>query len=472
MPAAMLKGTYAASTPRPSLSPHAFAKTRVVSAMPTYCCVPLCKQSGYLDTSGAKVSFHRFPRNEDTRKRWMAAIKRDEGPSFQVSMATKVCSKHFVTEDFVPNVASGQRMLRDDAVPSVFSFKKPKRVRSAPRARLPPPAPRPAPSPPQPDLSPQHVPLFPSTPTAHHLVGSEAGKENGAFVFAPIGRIRTAFPSKNATPRQACICSQSSATLSIDKEVFNRPQHCLDGLEEFSHVWLLSVLDRNNRTESGTFAYKSKVRPPRLDGRSVGVFGTRSPHRPCPIGLSLVRLDAVKDGTLHISGVDLVDGTPILDIKPYIPEYDAPNQMARDGKTTPPPDGVTTTARCASWISGESSSPSSFGGLRVDFTPSALGDLARFHGRDECHEAECPLCLHHLADGAQARQALTALLSADPRSLHRKNNCSDRLYYCVVDVLHVTAWFDVGRVEVLKVAPLALMDAVSNAADASGSSCS
>ncbi|KAG0433405.1 hypothetical protein HPB47_019939 [Ixodes persulcatus] len=101
-----------------------------------------------------------------------------------------------------------------------------------------------------------------------------------------------------------------------------------------------------------------------------------------------------------------------------------------------------TTARCASWISGESSSPSSFGGLRVDFTPSALGDLARFHGRDECHEAECPLCLHHLADGAQARQALTALLSADPRSLHRKNNCSDRLYYCVVDVLHVTAWFD------------------------------
>lgn len=62
---------------------------------------------------------------------------------------------------------------------------------------------------------------------------------------------------------------------------------------------LLSVLDRNNRTESGTFAYKSKVRPPRLDGRSVGVFGTRSPHRPCPIGLSLVRLDAVK-GKLQI----------------------------------------------------------------------------------------------------------------------------------------------------------------------------
>ncbi|KAM7285036.1 tRNA (adenine(37)-N6)-methyltransferase isoform X1, partial [Ixodes scapularis] len=168
----MLKETYAASAPRPSLSPHAFAKTRVVSAMPTYCCVPLCKQSGYLDTSGAKVSFHRFPRNEDTRKRWIVAIKRDEGPSFQVSMATKVCSKHFVTEDFVPNVASGQRMLRDDAVPSVFSFKKPKRVRSAPRARLPPPVPRPAPLPPQPALSPQPVFLFPSTPTAHHLVGS------------------------------------------------------------------------------------------------------------------------------------------------------------------------------------------------------------------------------------------------------------------------------------------------------------
>ncbi|CAN8005097.1 unnamed protein product, partial [Ixodes hexagonus] len=295
---------------------------------------------------------------------------------------------------------------------------------------------------------------------------AEDGRENGAFGFAPIGRIRTAFPSKNATPRQACICSQSSATLSIDKEVFNRPQHCLDGLEEFSHIWLLSVLDRNNRAASGKFAYKSKVHPPRLNGRSVGVFGTRSPHRPCPIGLSLVQLDAVKDGTLHISGVDLVDGTPILDIKPYIPEYDTPNQKTQDDETSPSEETATT--RCASWISdGPSSSASSSPGcLRVDFTPSALGDLARFHGRDDRHGTECPLCLRHLTDGTQARQALTALLSADPRSLHRKNNCSDRLYYCVVDVLHVTAWFDVGRVEVLKVAPLALLDATSGLAEA------
>lgn len=136
----------------------------------------------------------------------------------------------------------------------------------------------------------------PSTSTApsDHGLLAEGEKESETFCFSPIGHIRTAFPSKNATPRQACICSHSTATLTIDKRVFNRPQHCLEGLEEFSHIWLLSVLDRNNRTESGSFAYRSKVHPPRLSGRSVGVFGTRSPHRPCPIGLSLVQLDAVK----------------------------------------------------------------------------------------------------------------------------------------------------------------------------------
>lgn len=96
------------------------------------------------------------------------------------------------------------------------------------------------------------------------LFSTEAGKENGAFVFAPIGRIRTAFPSKNATPRQACICSQSSATLSIDKEVFNRPQHCLDGLEEFSHVWLASSFCSRRRRASAACMQKILLqRPPR-----------------------------------------------------------------------------------------------------------------------------------------------------------------------------------------------------------------
>lgn len=164
---------------------------------------------------------------------------------------------------------------------------------------------------------------------------------------------------------------------------------------------------------------------------------------------------SVADGVLHISGVDLVDGTPILDVKPYIPSYDTPANV-EDGALEP-----ADTARCAPWVG---SSP---GSLRVDFTPSALADLGQFHVREGSHGDSCAFCLRHLTDSERARQALVSLLSADPRSLHRKNNCADRLYYCVVDVIHVTAWFDDdrGRVEVLRLAPLAMADDAATSVD-------
>lgn len=69
---------------------------------------------------------------------------------------------------------------------------------------------------------------------------------------------------------------------------------------------------------------RAKVSPPRLNGIKTGVFATRSPHRPSPIGLSLVKIDRVMDNTIYFSGVDMVDQTPVLDIKPYIPQYDSP----------------------------------------------------------------------------------------------------------------------------------------------------
>lgn len=70
---------------------------------------------------------------------------------------------------------------------------------------------------------------------------------------------------------------------------------------------------------------RAKVAPPRLNGLRTGVFATRSPHRPCPIGLSLVKIDRIMENTIYFSGVDMVDQTPVLDIKPYIPQYDSPS---------------------------------------------------------------------------------------------------------------------------------------------------
>ncbi|KAL1416270.1 hypothetical protein MTO96_028103 [Rhipicephalus appendiculatus] len=86
--------------------------------MPAYCCVPLCKQYGYLDSCGCKVSFHRFPNDPEMRKKWLVAIKREEGPLFRVSNTTKVCSNHFVETDYLSNVANGQRHLHEWSVPS------------------------------------------------------------------------------------------------------------------------------------------------------------------------------------------------------------------------------------------------------------------------------------------------------------------------------------------------------------------
>lgn len=103
--------------------------------MPSSCCVPLCKQYGYVDKSGRRVSYHKFPTDVHMKKRWIIAIKRDEGPQFSVSGATKVCSDHFVESDFWRSMASGRRLLRDTAVPSVFAFRKVKPPRKPPLQR-------------------------------------------------------------------------------------------------------------------------------------------------------------------------------------------------------------------------------------------------------------------------------------------------------------------------------------------------
>lgn len=131
-----------------------------------------------------------------------------------------------------------------------------------------------------------------------------------------VGKLRSCFREKFGTPRQPLLAPGATATLTIAREFL--PEHSLAGLERFSHVWLLSYFHLNtNKT------VRPKIHPPRLKGESIGLFASRSPHRPSPIGLSLARLVGIKGATIHLAGIDLVDGTPILDIKPYIPEWDS-----------------------------------------------------------------------------------------------------------------------------------------------------
>ena len=143
---------------------------------------------------------------------------------------------------------------------------------------------------------------------------------------SPVGIVRSCFKEKFAIPRQPQLAPAARGVLEL-LPPFDQGE-AVDGLEQVSHVWLLFLFHQALEEKP-----RLKVRPPRLGGNtSMGVFATRATHRPNGIGQSVVRLEGVEPGRLLLSGIDLLDGTPVLDIKPYVPYADtiadARNQMA------------------------------------------------------------------------------------------------------------------------------------------------
>ena len=138
----------------------------------------------------------------------------------------------------------------------------------------------------------------------------------------PIARVTTDFPSKFGIPRQSGLVPSLKSTLIFEPEYRN--PDALKGLEEFSHLWLIWEFSKSIQD-----TWSPTVRPPRLGGNvRKGVFATRSPFRPNPLGLSCVKLekilwDAPKGPLLLLSGADLMDQAPVYDIKPYIPFSDS-----------------------------------------------------------------------------------------------------------------------------------------------------
>jgi tRNA-Thr(GGU) m(6)t(6)A37 methyltransferase TsaA len=147
-------------------------------------------------------------------------------------------------------------------------------------------------------------------------------KRGEVFEFEPIGYVRSPFKDKFGIPRQPGLASQAKGVIKIHGDPDLKT--ALRSLEEFSHLWIVFVFH-----EHGGRNWKPSIRPPRLGGaRKVGVLASRSPHRPNPIGLSAVTLekvdfDAEGGPEIYVGGLDLLDGTPVLDIKPYIPYADS-----------------------------------------------------------------------------------------------------------------------------------------------------
>lgn len=150
--------------------------------------------------------------------------------------------------------------------------------------------------------------------------------DSNSYPMVPIGIIESCFSTRNGTPRQPLLVPLARACLRFHRA--RVPPAALEGLEKYSHCWIIYVFHLNTDLEKlwkppSQSKIKAKVRVPRLKGGRMGVFATRSPHRPCPIGLTVAKVEAVNGHTVLLSGVDLVDGTPVLDVKPYLPYCDS-----------------------------------------------------------------------------------------------------------------------------------------------------
>ena len=145
-------------------------------------------------------------------------------------------------------------------------------------------------------------------------------KAVGDPIIKPIGFIHTNYPDKFGIPRQSGIVDDAGYIELL--KPYN-DVNALRGLEEFSHLWLIWLASENLNSD-GSWDFHATARPPRLGGNTrKGIFATRSPFHPNRIGLSCVKLLAIEKNRIAISGADVVDGTPLLDIKPYIPYSDS-----------------------------------------------------------------------------------------------------------------------------------------------------
>lgn len=146
----------------------------------------------------------------------------------------------------------------------------------------------------------------------------------------PVAILRTPFAEKFGVPRQSGFILEAEGRVEFLPE-FSAPDF-VRGLAAFSHIWLVTGFHQNP-----PWTGAATVRPPRLGGNErVGVFASRAPNRPNGLGLSLVRLVAVEDGALRIAGIDAVDGTPVYDIKPYLPWCEAHPEATSDWATDTP----------------------------------------------------------------------------------------------------------------------------------------
>ncbi len=223
------------------------------------------------------------------------------------------------------------------------------------------------------------------------------------FQLQPVGIIHSPYKEKFAVPRQPGLVPSARATLALCGDA-NSPES-VRGIEQFSHLWLLFLFDQNLSA-----GWRPTVRPPRLGGNErIGVFASRATFRPNGIGMSAIQLLGVRQENgqvlLDLAGVDLVDGTPVIDIKPYIPYSDSlPDALGGFAAETPAL-------------------------LPVEFSAAALSKLSG-------------------NDAAYHRAVIEEVLAQDPRPAYKKGKQDDRLYGVLLFSYNVQFRFEGNQVRV------------------------
>ncbi|TMW66271.1 hypothetical protein Poli38472_004036 [Pythium oligandrum] len=141
-------------------------------------------------------------------------------------------------------------------------------------------------------------------------------QELTGYKYEAIGQVQSCFVERRGTPRQSTLVPSSRGRIKLRTNI---PPSSLECLDQFSHLWVIFDFHENTNVSKKTSTFPAKIAPPRLGGQKVGLFSTRTPHRPNSIGLTVVKIDAVYGRYIEISGHDLVNGTPVLDVKPYVP---------------------------------------------------------------------------------------------------------------------------------------------------------
>ncbi len=231
--------------------------------------------------------------------------------------------------------------------------------------------------------------------TVYITEGGAILDKKDSLLIEPIAYIRNGYKEKFGVPRQSGLAPSVKSVIEFCDGY--RDENCIRDIEQYSHLWLIWGFSKNENQWSPT------VRPPRLGGnKRVGVFATRSPFRPNPMGLSCVVLEGVEDGKngkiLLVSGGDLADGTPIYDIKPYLPY--------------------------------------------VDCIPDAKGGFAEDH-KDHFFQVEISVELKEMLTESQAEN-ITELLSLDPRPSYQ--NDEERVYGLAFEDMQVKFRYEDNKI--------------------------